>query len=249
MTSDVDRRQQQRSNDVRCAGQAPVAGDLEGELRRFEPMPDGRVLAAVERAERHRRWEREGVPLSDIAHHLGFVHGSWTTRRLRPQLEALIAADLMSRARRYGVMVWVLTSAGRARAARLRRAGEVGELPESPQHRAWRHARAMAGERIEEFRARVRRSVDAAAGLLDIEATGSDAWFAAAEELNVTCRHLGSAVYCLREWQETDDARADIDDHCEPGDERLSPGERGRVRHLRTGRRTVWQWPYAETQG
>lgn len=29
--------------------------------------------------------------MSDIAEHLGFVHGSWTTRRLRPQLDALIA--------------------------------------------------------------------------------------------------------------------------------------------------------------
>jgi hypothetical protein len=106
----------------------------------------------------------------------------------------------------------------------------------------WRRAHTAAGERIEGFREQVRHAVAEAAGLLDAESTGSDAWFAAAEELYSACRQLGTAVYCLREWQEPDDARADVDDGCEPGDDQLDPDERGRVWRLRSGRRSVWQW-------
>lgn len=51
-------------------------------------MSDDLVLAAVGRAERHREREGAGMMMSDIAEHLGFVRGSWTTRRLRPQIEA-----------------------------------------------------------------------------------------------------------------------------------------------------------------
>jgi hypothetical protein len=119
------------------------------ELGRFEPVSDALVLAAIERAECHREREREGVMMSDIAEHLGFVHGSWTTRRLRPHLDALIAEGLLARSRRHGVVVWELTDDGRGRLEQLRRAGEVGDLAEAPQHRAWRHACATAGERIE----------------------------------------------------------------------------------------------------
>src|SRR5207245_2967404 len=36
-----------------------------GELRRFEPVSDVQVLAAVERAERHQRREKEGVLRSE----------------------------------------------------------------------------------------------------------------------------------------------------------------------------------------
>ena len=99
---------------------------LNGRLGRLEPVSDGLVLAAVERAERHREREREGVMLSDIAEHLGFVHGSWTTRRLRPQLDALIAEGSLARSRRHGVVVWALTEAGRGQLERMRRAGRRG---------------------------------------------------------------------------------------------------------------------------
>lgn len=184
--------------------------------------------------------------LSDIAHHLGFVHAPWTTRGLRPQLEALVAAGEMSRDRPHGIVVWGLANAGSKRLARARWADEVGELPEAPQHRAWRHARAAAGERIEGFREQVRRAVGEAACLLDALDADSDAWFAAAERLHSACRWLGSAAYCLREWQEPDDAHADVDDRCAPGDKRLDPGERGRVRTRRAGRRSAWEWPDAD---
>lgn len=248
MTSNAN-EQQQRPSSRRSSGQARATGGLEGELRRCEPVPDELALAAVERAERHQQREGRGVLLGDIARHLGFVHEPWTTRRLRPQLEALTAAGEMSCDRRHGIVVWGLMSAGSRRLARARQAGEVGELPEAPQHRAWRHAHAAAGERIDGFREQMRRAVSEAAGLLDALDAGSDAWFAAAEKLHSACRLLGSAVYCLREWQEPNDARADVDDRCNPRDERLDPGERGRVRARRAGRRSIWEWPDTDSKG
>jgi hypothetical protein len=216
-----------------------VQGDRDGELRRFEPVSDDMVLAAVERAERHRERKDEGVMMSDIAEHLGFVHGSWTTRRLRPQIEAFIAAGLLVRSRRHGVLIWGLTSSGRRRVARVR--GSV-VLPESPQHRVWRHARALAAERIDGLRERVRGVLDDATGVLDADGVCSDAWFTLAERLELACGQLGSATYCLSEWAEPDDGSADVDDRMEPGDEQIDPDELGGVRYRRGGRRNVWKW-------
>jgi hypothetical protein len=42
---------------------------------RFEPVSDVLVLAAVERAQRHREREQEGVWLPHAVRHLGFVEG------------------------------------------------------------------------------------------------------------------------------------------------------------------------------
>jgi hypothetical protein len=208
-------------------------------LRRFEPVSDELVLAAVRRAERHREREGDGVMMSDIAEHLGFVHGSWTTRRLRPQIEAFIAAGLLVRSRRHGVVVWGLTSSGRRRVE-----GEDASvrLPESPQHRVWRHARTLAVERIDGLREQVRDALEDATGVLDANGARSDAWFALAERLQSASWQLGSATYCLSEWAESDDARADVDDCREPGDEDVDPEELRGVRYRRGGRRNVWKW-------
>lgn len=213
--------------------------DRGDELRRFEPVSDEIVLAAVERAERHRERAGEGVMMSDIAEHLGFVHGSWTTRRLRPQIEALIAADLLVRSRRHGVVVWGLTSSGRGRVEQT--SGAVG-LPESPQHRVWRHARALAAERIDAVSEQASGVLDEAVDALDSEGVRSDAWFALAERLQSACWDLGSVTYCLSEWPEPDDASPDVDDRTEPGDDRIDPDELGAVRYRRSGRRNVWKW-------
>jgi hypothetical protein len=216
-----------------------VQGDRDGELRRFEPVSDDMVLAAVERAERHRERKDEGVMMGDIAAHLGFVHGSWTTRRLRPQIDAFIAAGLLVRSRRHGVLIWGLTGSGRRRVARV---GESVVLPESPQHHVWRHARTLAAERIDGLRERVRGVLEDATGVLDADGVCSDAWFALAERLELACGQLGSASYCLSEWAEPDDASADVDDRTEPGDEKIDPDELGGVRYRRGGRRNVWKW-------
>jgi hypothetical protein len=213
--------------------------DRGGELRQFEPVSDDLVLAAVERAERHRERKDEGVMMSDIAEHLGFVHGSWTTRRLRPQIEAFIAAGLLVRSRRHGVLIWGLTSGGRRRAARV---GESVVLPESPQHRVWRNARTLAAERIGGLREQVRGALEETAGVLGSDGVRSDAWFALAERLELACGQLGSATYCLSEWAEPDDGSADVDDRTEPRDEQIDPDELGGVRYRRGGRRNVWKW-------
>jgi DNA-binding MarR family transcriptional regulator len=244
MNSDADK--QQRMSDGGSSDGALPARErqpLYSELGRFERVPDVLVLAGVKRAERHRERDGEGVMMSDIAEHLGFVHGSWTTRRLRPQLDALIAEGSLARSRRHRVVVWALTEAGRGQLERMRRAGEVGELPEAPQHRAWRHARATAGERIDGFRTEAREALEEAAMLLDAEDAHSDAWFGAAERLQASCWRVGSAAHCLREWREPDDARPDVDDRCEAGDDLLDSEELGGVRYRRTGRRGVWRWP------
>jgi hypothetical protein len=128
----------------------------------------------------------------------------------------------------------------------MRRAGEVEELPEAPQHRAWRHARLMAGERIDGFRTEAREALDEAAMLLDAEDAHSDAWFGVAGRLRAACWRVGSATYCLREWREPDDARPDVDDRCDTGDDVLDSEELGRVRYRRTGRRGVGRWPKLE---
>jgi hypothetical protein len=183
-----------------------------------------------------------------IAEHLGFVHSSWTTRRLRPQLESLTAAKLLVRSRRHGIVIWALTRNGRRRLAAAVEAGKVGELWESPQHRHWRHARAIAGERIEGFREEIRSALDEAASVLEAASPHSDAWFELAERLQRSSWQLGSATHCLHEWPEPDDAVADVDDHAEPGDESLSRDERAHLRHLRTGRRGTWRWSAADPQ-
>jgi len=243
MPSSKDERQQRGSvKRATSTGSPRVRGDRDGELRRFEPVTDDLVLAAVERAERHREREDEGVMMSDIAEHLGFVHGSWTTRRLRPQIEAFIAAGLLVRSRRHGVVIWGLTSSGRRRVERANRSGASKGLPESPQHRVWRHAQALAAERIDGLRGQLRGVLTETAGALDAGGARSDAWFALAERLQSACWQLGSAMYCLSEWVEPDDASPDIDDRKEPGDEKRDPDELGGVRYRRGGRRNVWKW-------
>jgi hypothetical protein len=216
-----------------------VPGGRGGDLRRFEPVSDELVLAAVERAERHRERQNEGVMMGDIAEHLGFVHGSWTTRRLRPQIEAFIAAGLLVRSRRHGVVVWGLTSSGRRR---VEQASGAVVLAESPQHRVWRHARALASERIDAVWEQASGVLEEAMDVLDSNGARSDAWFALAERLQSACWQLGSVIYCLSEWAEPDDATPDVDDHSEPGDETIDPEDLGGVRYRRGGRRNVWKW-------
>lgn len=177
------------------------------ELGPFEPVPDALVLAAVQRAERH---NRKHVPHRLVAEHLGFAPGSGTTRRLRPQLESLRAAGSLGRSRKHGQEVWTLTPAGSRRLAAARRAGKVGDLPESPQHRRWRRAREEAAARYDNFRTLASEALEAAEDALEpAEGPGSEELFELSERLRAAFRLLGSATYCRDEWPEPDDARAD----------------------------------------
>lgn len=121
-----------------------------------------------------------------------------------------------------GLTCSALTDAGRRALAKARSAGEV-VLPESPQSRRWRHSRTLAGERIDGFRQALRASLAEAGALLDTERAPSTAWVEFAKRLSRDCKRLGSATYCLFEWPEPDDERADVDDEIK-------------------GRRNVWDW-------
>jgi len=78
---------------------------------------------------------------------------------------------------------------------------------------------------------------------------GSDAWFELAERLHRAARRLGSATYCLHEWMEPDDDRADIDDHVSPADSPLNPRERQQREARRAGRRNIRLWSDADSEG
>jgi hypothetical protein len=122
------------------------------------PVPDAMILAAIERAALHRG--RPGVPIWMILEHLGLPRRA---RRVRPQIRALTDAGTLATARARGVQLWSLTAAGRRQ---LRRAGDV-RLPESPQHQAWRAARALAEQEIERFRSAMADVLAEATALLD----------------------------------------------------------------------------------
>jgi hypothetical protein len=191
------------------------------DLSPVEPVSDAQILAAIDRAEAHDRNQVPDAARWDIAAHLGFVYNSWTTRRLRPQIDALRAAGRIRDVRRLGLDLVALTSTGRRALGKARSTGEVS-LPESPQHRTWRHSRTIASDRIDGFREALRMSLAELGALLDAGQTPSDAWFQFGKRLSAECKHLGSATYCLSEWAEPDDVRADVD--------------------TVLGRRNVWGW-------
>lgn len=173
------------------------------ELRPFaHPVSDALVLAATERAERHRPRDEPGVMLGDVFAHMGFVYNGAATRQLRPRLDALLSADALEHTRRHGIKLWVLTSKGRRRLAQARRKGEAVELPESPQHRKWRHSHATAGEQVEGYREELRALLDEADALLDAGTRAySDLWFCLAKRLPAPApaTNIGAAIYCLME--------------------------------------------------
>lgn len=202
------------------------------------PIPDVTVLAAIDRAERHRGWA--GVPVWLIFEHLGIPRRS---RLVRTQLQSLAQDGAIEQRRAHGVDVFALAPNGRRR---LQGAGLV-DLPESPQHRAWRNARTLATQEIERFRVSLGDALKEASALID-NTSGSDAWFELAEELRAAARRLGSATYCLHEWMEPSDDRADIDDHISPADWALDPSERQRRQVRRAGRRNTRLWPGVDSK-
>jgi DNA-binding XRE family transcriptional regulator len=224
---------------------------------RVDAVSDVLVLAAIDRAERHSGRDARGVPVWAVLGHLDVASRSKRARVVRGRLDALEAAGALERGRRHGVAVWVLTGRGRRRLSRARRAGRVPVLPESPQHRVWREARGQAGQRIEGFWIAVVDAVEHADELLAAPVTpppglkgpggvpgppGSDEWLQVGEDLQRACRRLASASYCLWEWPEPDDARADIDDLSGSCDRAFDPERRAERRARRRGRRNMLLW-------
>ncbi len=117
------------------------------------------------------------------------------------------------------------------------------ELPESPQHAAWRTARSLARQEIEHFTSAARSALTDALALIDTgRPARSDALFEAADRLDFVVSRLGSASHCLYEWAEPSDDRADIDREDDPADATIDPERLGAVRARRRGRRNVTRW-------
>jgi hypothetical protein len=172
------------------------------------------LLAAIDRAYRQRRQpDADGVSLAAIKEHLDLPHNGATTIRLRPLRQQLEAEHLIAHERRKGKETWHLTGAGQIHLA------DAGphELPESPQHTRWREARTAASQRITGFRGELRGALDEAIALLEADhEADSAAWFEASERFYQAGRLFASAIYCLREWAEPDESRADMDEPPRP---------------------------------
>jgi len=209
-------------------------------------ITDVLVLAAVDRAVRHEpRGMPRAAPVWAVYEHVGVSSRSRAGRCLRARLTALDGSGL-SHGKRHGVETWELTQAGKRRLSRLRAKGRLPELPEAPQHRAWREAHAEAEQRIEGFWTALLDDVQRAHDLLDAarvpEGPPSDVWFELGERLHQGCRRLASATHCLYEWREPDDSRADVDHHTDAGDGALDAKERARRQARRAGRRNTRLW-------
>jgi hypothetical protein len=71
--------------------------------------------------------------------------------------------------------------------------------------------RSQACERIDEFREDLRAVLADATGLLDAhKRPDSESWHALRKRLDDACQHMEVATYCLYEWAEPDDSRADV---------------------------------------
>ena len=155
---------------------------------------------------------------------------------------------MLASSRAHGRTSWRPGPGGRARLRALRSAGMAPALPESPQHRAWREARAAARARIGVFRVQL---ADAARELETLAARdpppASDALLALGAGVADRARRLASAVHCLHEWHEPDDAHADVDTIDQPAAPAAALGAASfltasRLGALRAGRRNVRLW-------
>jgi hypothetical protein len=208
-----------------------------------ERPSDELVLAAIERAALHDPRQAAAMPVWTILEHLGLSRRSGGARHVGARLEAMEAAGWLDRSRRHGVPTWALTDAGARRLREARGDGGLPALPESPQHRAWRLARVAAGQELERFRAGLHERLGEATGLLDADPPPhSDVWLELADELQRACRRVGSAGYCLYEWQEPDDDLRDVDERVDPADATLGEAELARRRARRGGRRSIRLW-------
>lgn len=208
------RREAEEANATECSATGSAF-----ELSPVSP-PEIIILAAVERAARHECSDE--VATATVVEHLGFEPTQKTNRLLHLRLDGLRDTGSLTRAARDGGDRWALTSEGREELDRRYEAEEVGELPEAPQHRAWREARVAAAVRLEAFKEEMATLLEAATALLDQPHPPRSAeWFAMSERLSPAAWLVGSATHCLYEWVEPDDDHPDVDERPGP-----SPGRR-----------------------
>ena len=214
-----------------------------------DAIPDEMVLAAIDRAARHRARDHADVPVWAITEHLGIGRRSAAARHVRSRLVVLVEAGRLERSRRHGIPAWALRRSGRRHLARASRSGSVPALPESPQQRLWRNAQTLAEQEIERFRQDLRTSIDESVQMLDARSVASsDAWFELSEQLRRAMWRVGSATYCLHEWVEPHDEQADIDDRRDPDDHKLIAAECARRKSWRAGRRNLRLWQDNDTR-
>jgi hypothetical protein len=195
------------------------------ELGPYTEVSDNVILAAVERAVLHEG--EDEVLTSVLTEHLGFIWEPSTNRPLWSRPEGLRRAGLLTTIERRSEPFWALTDVGRERLASAREAGEVDDLPESPQYRAWRHAGVKAAVRIEGFSSALFHAVEETYTLIyQPQSPMSEEWFELSDRLRLAAWRVASATYCLTEWVEPDDESPDVDE---------SPGPR-------PGRRAIWAW-------
>jgi hypothetical protein len=172
-----------------------------------DAIPEATVLAAVRRAQLHGE-DRDGVSLPTIKEHLGLRHTGWTTQLLRPTLDRLVVAGLLRCTWKRSHHWWAITSPGK------RRASTFDVLPESPQHRKWREARVLAEQEQERLWTAALDAVEAAEEALtnakNVKPT-SETYLTIANRLRDTFANMASVEYCLAEWAEPDDRRADVE--------------------------------------
>jgi hypothetical protein len=131
--------------------------------------------------------------------------------RLRAVAYRLTAVGAVECVTVHGEKVWGLTSSGRGRLARARRAGRVPALPEAPQHRKWREQHEAAAGQITQLTAELRGSAKQAQRLSGRKRGEARDLIDVLLSLRRQCTRLAWASHCLYEWAEPGDAHADID--------------------------------------
>ena len=204
----------EEANATECTGRGIAL-----ELSPVSP-PEIIILAAVERAARHE--QSDEVATTCVAEHLGFEPTKKAIRLLHSRLDRLRDEGSLTRVARDGADAWLLTSEGRAELEEGYEAEEGGELPEAPQHRAWREARVAAAVRLEGFKDEIGTMLEEATELLaQARPARSSEWIAVSQRLSSAAWRVGSATHCLYEWIEPDDDFPDVDEAPGP-----NPGRR-----------------------
>jgi hypothetical protein len=167
---------------------------------------DAELLAALERAMRHRLPSPGPASMRMLLEHLAVAPRTAAARELRGRLAGLRERGLLACGREHGVVVFSLTAAG---VEALRTAGPL-LLPESPRHLAWRRAQTAAAQELPRFRARLAATLERAERMLaDSGAPDSGTWLELGRALAGDCNRIGSAWHCLHEWPEPDDCAAE----------------------------------------
>jgi transcriptional regulator with XRE-family HTH domain len=167
-------------------------------------MPHAKPDPALSATVRKLREER-GVTREALAMHAGITFGSLA------RIELAQASPSWDPFRRIAATLGL--SIGRlADAIEAHGAGSSAPI-ESPQHQRWREARTLAEQENERAWTALLDAVEAAEDLLNRPLSASPpsaAWLSIGERVRGASRLLASVTYCLREWQEPQDARADV---------------------------------------